>query len=127
MSWKADVKDYGMKDLKKAVSKVMPQLDRRKGGISGAPKFPIPVFNRFLLAWSYLQNDEDILNYAFLTLDSMAAGGIYDQIGGGFARYSTDGDWRVPHFEKMLYDNAQLVSLYSDPIKYRGRSVIKKS
>ena len=59
------------------------------------------------------QNDEELLGYVTLTLDKMAYGGLYDQLGGGFARYSTDEKWHVPHFEKMLYDNAQLVSLYS--------------
>jgi len=68
----------------------------------------------FLMHYGTIKNRPDILDYVKLTLDKMAQGGIYDQVGGGFARYSTDGLWKVPHFEKMLYDNAQLVSLYAD-------------
>jgi uncharacterized protein YyaL (SSP411 family) len=88
-------------------------FDSEKGGLSGSPKFPMPVVLNFILQYSTLQNDETALTLVDLTLRHMACGGIYDQAGGGFARYSTDSDWKVPHFEKMLYDNAQLVSLYS--------------
>lgn len=89
------------------------QIDYRLGGFDRAPKFPLPVAWEFLLQYYYLTNDKDALNAVQITLDEMAKGGIYDQVGGGFARYSTDSYWKVPHFEKMLYDNAQLVSLYS--------------
>ena len=81
----------------------------------------MPVAYRFLLSWSHLQKDPEIRDFVLLTLDRMASGGIYDQIGGGFARYSTDSRWKVPHFEKMLYDNAQLVSLYSDAYRLTGK------
>jgi len=88
-------------------------IDRINGGHKGAPKFPLPVGYQFLLHYAYLTNNPDALNAVTTTLNKIADGGIYDQIGGGFARYSTDDHWKVPHFEKMLYDNAQLVSLYS--------------
>lgn len=88
--------------------------DRTEGGPNRAPKFPLPSNYEFLMHYGALSNDEDVLGYVRTTLDKMAQGGIYDQIGGGFARYSVDGIWKVPHFEKMLYDNAQLVSLYSE-------------
>jgi len=88
-------------------------IDYKNGGSKGAPKFPLPIGYQFLLHYNYLSNDDDALNAVITTLDKMADGGIYDQIGGGFARYSVDESWKVPHFEKMLYDNAQLVSLYS--------------
>ena len=88
-------------------------MDYANGGHRGAPKFPLPVGYQFLLNYHYLTRDADALKAVTTTLDKMAGGGIYDQIGGGFARYSTDEYWKVPHFEKMLYDNAQLVSLYS--------------
>ena len=78
-----------------------------------APKFPMPSIWEYLLHYYSLSNDPDALKAVTSTLDNMAAGGIYDQIGGGFSRYSTDENWHIPHFEKMLYDNAQLVSLYS--------------
>ena len=88
-------------------------IDYTHGGHNRAPKFPLPVGYQFLLHYNYLTQNTDALKAVTTTLDKMADGGIYDQIGGGFSRYSTDAYWKVPHFEKMLYDNAQLVSLYS--------------
>ena len=87
--------------------------DRKKGGPNRAPKFPLPNNYQFLLEYASLSGDQESMDFVSTTLDQMARGGIYDQIGGGFARYSTDELWKAPHFEKMLYDNAQLVSLYS--------------
>jgi uncharacterized protein YyaL (SSP411 family) len=86
-------------------------FDPEWGGFGPAPKFPQPM-NVELLLRAHLRGDPDALKMARLTLDRMAGGGMYDQLGGGFARYSTDREWLVPHFEKMLYDNAQLVRLY---------------
>jgi uncharacterized protein YyaL (SSP411 family) len=88
-------------------------FDKKWGGISGAPKFPMPAVGEFLMQYHHLTKNEKALNLATLSLDAMAYGGIFDHLGGGFARYSTDAIWHVPHFEKMLYDNAQLVSLYA--------------
>jgi uncharacterized protein YyaL (SSP411 family) len=88
-------------------------FDRKFGGYNYAPKFPLPNNLEFLLKYSFLSGDTESMNYVFKTLDMMALGGIYDHIEGGFSRYSTDLKWHVPHFEKMLYDNAQLVSLYA--------------
>lgn len=89
-------------------------IDLKEGGPNRAPKFPIP--NNFLYLQRYGQQTENqsVLDYVDLTLTKMALGGIYDQADGGFARYSTDAKWKVPHFEKMMYDNGQLVSLYSE-------------
>jgi uncharacterized protein len=88
--------------------------DREKGLSKGAPKFTIPTNLDFLLHYGTVRNNKDALAQVKLTLDNMARGGIYDQAGGGFARYSTDADWKIPHFEKMLYDNAQLLTTYSN-------------
>ena len=88
-------------------------FDAKEGGPNRAPKFPMPNNYEFQLRYYHATKDESVLNHVLLTLDKMAFGGIYDQLGGGFARYSTDALWKVPHFEKMLYDNAQLVSLYT--------------
>ncbi len=88
--------------------------DYEKGGRRGAPKFPMPVNMQYMLRNYYYTGNEKALLAVTVTLDNMMNGGIYDQAGGGFARYSVDGDWEIPHFEKMLYDNAQLVSLYSE-------------
>jgi uncharacterized protein YyaL (SSP411 family) len=104
---------FHLDTLEKMVTNWKPQFDSKEGGPSRAPKFPIPNNYLFLMQYGYLHQDEEVLNHVKLTLDKMAMGGIYDQIGGGFARYSTDIEWKVPHFEKMLYDNAQLLSLYA--------------
>ena len=96
------------------VSKWSNQFDERNGGFKGAPKFMMPNNLEFLLRQAVSEKDDELLAYVTLSLDKMAFGGLYDQIGGGFARYSTDEQWHVPHFEKMLYDNAQLVTLYSN-------------
>jgi len=84
------------------------------GGYNRAPKFPLPNNWIFLLRYGFLKDDESVFTAVCYTLEQMSWGGIYDQIGGGFARYSVDDKWHVPHFEKMLYDNAQLISLYAE-------------
>ena len=89
-------------------------FDNDEGGSKGQPKFPMPNAYNFLLRYGHLAKNNSVLEHVELTLNKMAYGGIYDQIGGGFARYSTDKLWKAPHFEKMLYDNGQLVSLYSE-------------
>ncbi len=91
----------------------MKGMDTVEGGYNRAPKFPLPSNFSTLLTYHYMSEDRQALELLNTTLTKMARGGIYDQIGGGFARYSTDGYWKVPHFEKMLYDNAQLLRLYS--------------
>jgi uncharacterized protein len=93
-------------------------LDYDYGGQAKAPKFPLPNNYLFLLRHAFFTKDEQIKQQVKLTLQEMAYGGIYDQIGGGFARYSVDTVWKVPHFEKMLYDNAQLLSLYSEAYQF---------
>lgn len=108
-----DVNTDHREALRAMVAKWRNELDRVDGGPDKVPKFPMPDNYRFLLRYACLTNDEELKGHVQLTLDKMALGGIFDQVGGGFARYSTDAIWKAPHFEKMLYDNAQLVSLYS--------------
>lgn len=103
-----------------------PALDFEYGGLSGAPKFPLPVNWEFLLQYHALTGSEKALEHVVTTLDRMAAGGIYDRLAGGFFRYSTDGEWRVPHFEKMLYDNAQLASLYAHAYTLTKKPLYKR-
>ena len=88
-------------------------FDYESGGLVDPPKFPMPAVWEFLLQEHYLTVNKKSLEIVTTTLDKMAKGGIYDQVGGGFARYSTDALWKVPHFEKMLYDNGQMISLYA--------------
>jgi uncharacterized protein YyaL (SSP411 family) len=100
--------------LTQAVDALEQQFDPEWGGFGNAPKFPQPSTLRFLLRHYYRMKDTRALRMAEMTLDMMAAGGIHDQLGGGFSRYSVDERWHVPHFEKMLYDNAQLLDLYTE-------------
>lgn len=90
------------------------QFDNKFGGTNREPKFMMPNNYHFLLRYAYQTDDAALLDFVNLTLEKIVYGGVYDHVAGGFSRYSTDGKWHVPHFEKMLYDNAQLVSLYSD-------------
>ncbi len=101
------------------------RFDNGEGGPNRAPKFPLPNNYQFLLRFAHLNQDDLLMKHVELTLDKMAMGGIYDQIGGGFARYSTDMLWKVPHFEKMLYDNAQLVSLYAEAYQKHKKQLYK--
>ena len=106
--------DFLVSDVKNAVEEWKQHMDFDLGGRKGAPKFPMPNNYEFLLRYGVQAQDSEILEYVNTTLSKMAFGGIYDQIGGGFSRYSVDKKWHVPHFEKMLYDNGQLVSLYAE-------------
>ncbi|MFC2112182.1 thioredoxin domain-containing protein [Bacteroidota bacterium] len=120
-----DVPAFTMDQAGNTVRGLISGMDLRKGGINRAPKFPMPGVWEYLLHYNYLSREEKALESAKITLDNMAWGGIYDHVGGGFARYSTDANWHVPHFEKMLYDNGQLVSLYSHAWQITGNPLYK--
>jgi uncharacterized protein len=107
--------------LREAFEGLRRSFDASWGGFGPAPKFPQPMTLELLLR-CHLRGFDGALDMATLTLDRMAAGGIFDQLGGGFHRYSTDGRWLVPHFEKMLYDNAQLVPVYLHAWQLTGRA-----
>ena len=96
--------------------------DPRNGGFGSAPKFPQPSQPQFLLRYARRFQDEEATRMVLHMCDKMAAGGIHDQLGGGFSRYSVDAEWLVPHFEKMLYDNAQLTQLYLDAYLVSGEA-----
>jgi uncharacterized protein len=108
--------------IHRAAQQYKAEYDPRHGGFGGAPKFPRPSQPAFLLAYAARHSDPEAIRMVLHTCERMAAGGMYDQLGGGFARYSVDAEWLVPHFEKMLYDNAQLVSLYLDAFLVSGRA-----
>jgi uncharacterized protein YyaL (SSP411 family) len=110
----AEQPEYTKAELETIIKTWCRYIDPVEGGFGGAPKFPMPVNVQFLMRYAYLMKDDSIAKNVRLTLKKMAFGGIYDHIGGGFARYAVDGVWHVPHFEKMLYDNAQLLSLYAE-------------
>ena len=101
-------------DLDKTFNKLHGAFDKTWGGLEKAPKFIMPSVWRWLLRYHHITQNQEALQHLVLTLKKIAMGGIYDQIGGGFARYSVDQFWFVPHFEKMLYDNAQLMTLYAE-------------
>ncbi len=112
--------------LDAAAQGLLQQYDPRHGGFGGAPKFPPPMALEFLLRQWHRTGDERFLAVAVATLEKMARGGMYDQLGGGFHRYSVDAQWRVPHFEKMLYDNAQLVRAYLMGFQASGRQLFRR-
>jgi uncharacterized protein YyaL (SSP411 family) len=112
------VSDLPADKLPELVRRWMPAMDNMEGGPTRAPKFPLPNNYLFLLHYGEWQNQQFIKDHVKLTLEKMARGGIYDQLGGGFSRYSVDMLWKVPHFEKMLYDNGQLLSLYAQAYRY---------
>ncbi len=101
-------------------------FDLTSGGHKGAPKFPMPVNLHYLLQYAAVTKEQELLDFVTLTLRRMAMGGIYDQIAGGFARYSVDDQWKVPHYEKMLYDNAQLLSLYAQAFAATGEEAFRE-
>ncbi|HVV71639.1 MAG TPA: thioredoxin domain-containing protein [Verrucomicrobiae bacterium] len=107
--------------LRRAGAAFKETYDARHGGFGGAPKFPQPSQPRFLLRYAKRFADAEATRMVLHTCDAMASGGIHDQLGGGFARYSVDAEWLVPHFEKMLYDNAQLAQLYLDAYLVSGQ------
>jgi uncharacterized protein len=112
--------------LEAAAAVLNSAFDPRYGGFGRAPKFPASMPIDFLLRYQYRTGDERALHMATFTLDRMAYGGLYDQVGGGFHRYSTDERWLVPHFEKMLYDNALLARAYLDAYRATGNPLYRR-
>jgi uncharacterized protein YyaL (SSP411 family) len=133
IDYKESTEEVDIKFIDALVAKMEGSFDNVNGGYNHAPKFPMPTNYEFLLYYTYVlknANRADEANkidaHVFLTLDKMAMGGIYDQLGGGFARYSTDSFWKAPHFEKMLYDNGQLMSLYSKAWQCNPKKLYKE-
>ncbi|MBK6267295.1 thioredoxin domain-containing protein [Marivirga sp. S37H4] len=127
----SDLQGFSAKTLDDTFQQLEKFIDWDNGGTIGAPKFPMPAIWRFINRYTSLTDDKKAMEALELTLNSMARGGIYDQIGGGFSRYSVDGEWFAPHFEKMLYDNGQLISLYANAYRLTKnvyfRSIYKAS
>ncbi len=112
--------------LEKSIFNWKKRMDNDLGGPNRAPKFPLPNNYSFLLKYASIYNDSEVMKHVDITLQKMALGGIYDQLGGGFARYSVDMQWKVPHFEKMLYDNAQLITLYCEAYRFTKNKLYKQ-
>jgi uncharacterized protein YyaL (SSP411 family) len=118
--------DLGTTPLEAARTQLAASFDARWGGFGQAPKFPHPTnIERLLRHWAADTADEKALDMAVSTLEQMARGGIYDQLGGGFCRYSVDERWEIPHFEKMLYDNGPLLGLYAQAWQATGRALFR--
>lgn len=111
---------------RKITDSLLAQADKEKGGFGNAPKFPGTMAISYLLEYYHYTGEEAALTQALLSLDAMIAGGIYDQLGGGFARYSTDREWLAPHFEKMLYDNALIILSLCDAYTITGKQQYKR-
>ena len=123
--------EFTIETLQQSFTKWKSHFDKVEGGPNRAPKFPLPNNYQFLMRYSFSpairkESREEALQHVHLTLQKMAYGGIYDQIGGGFSRYSVDHYWKAPHFEKMLYDNAQLVTLYSEAFQATKNPLYKQ-
>jgi uncharacterized protein len=106
---------------------IMKNADRIEGGFGRAPKFPQTFTIQYLLHYYYHTKNQEALDQACLSLEKMIQGGIYDQLGGGFARYSTDAEWLAPHFEKMLYDNALLINVMAEAFQITGKPVYRRA
>ena len=113
---------FTVDDLHLLAKQFKDRVDPQTGGRRGAPKFPMPNNWQYLMHYAHRYNDAGAKQLLITALDRMMMGGIYDQLEGGFARYSTDSLWLVPHFEKMLYDNGQLVSLYAQAYAWTGKT-----
>src|SRR5690606_24695921 len=109
--------------IQKAFDQLAARFDRRNGGFGGAPKFPSPHNLVFLLRYAYRTKNRAAVEMVRNTLVQMRVGGIYDHLGFGFHRYSTDAEWKVPHFEKMLYDQALLLMAYTEAWQVTGQDV----
>ncbi len=118
--------DTNLDSLEKLIEKWQKSFDWEFGGMARAPKFMMPTNYEFLLRYGYQTQNQTLLDFTKLTLTKMAYGGLFDTVDGGFSRYSVDMKWHVPHFEKMLYDNGQLVSLYANAYKLTRNSLYKE-
>ena len=127
VTFNKDSEEFSKENLELTVKEWEQYMDFDLGGRMGSPKFPMPNNYQFLIKQATQTNNTKLLNYVNTTLTKMAYGGIYDQVGGGFSRYSVDNKWHIPHFEKMLYDNGQLVSLYAEAYQATKNPLYKKT
>ena len=118
--------DFNYDILSGVVSKWERSFDLEYGGMARAPKFMMPTNYEFLLRFGHQSNNQKVLDFVHLTLTKMSYGGLFDTVDGGFSRYSVDIEWHVPHFEKMLYDNGQLISLYANAYKLTKNKLYKE-
>jgi uncharacterized protein len=132
---RSELEKYGLKaaetglekaEIELVLDKLTAQFDLEWGGMNRKPKFPMPAIWLFVLDAALLGKDQELLEKVFFTLKKIGMGGIYDHLRGGWARYSVDGEWFAPHFEKMLYDNGQLLELYAKAYQVSGDEFFKE-
>ena len=116
---KKPIEKITLDDVKLVIEPWRRKFDLKHGGTTGAPKFPLPISLMFMMYSAYYLEDQSLMDYVEITLDNIAKGGIYDQLEGGIFRYAEDVEWKKPHFEKMLFDNAQLIIVYC--LAYRNK------
>jgi len=126
--YKLEGDDYKLSknEIDEAFQNLSKKFDKIDGGVQKSPKFPMPSVWQFLATYYHQTQNKEALDHLEFTLEKIANGGIYDHVGGGFARYSTDAEWHIPHFEKMLYDNGQLLSLYANGYKLSKNKQFKR-
>ncbi len=126
--YKLEVNNYKLspEEIDSIYENLAKKFDKIDGGINKSPKFPMPSVWQFLATYYHSTKNEKAMDHLIFTLEKIASGGIYDHIGGGFSRYSTDEKWHIPHFEKMLYDNGQLLSLYANGYKISKNAKFKQ-
>lgn len=122
-SEKLEFKEADLKEIQRAL---MNNLDLQSGGKKGDIKFPLPPLIRYMMEYSQFSKETAPSTWHQITIQNLVQGGLFDQLSGGFARYSTDAQWKVPHFEKMLYDNAQLTSVLSDALKMQSNATYRR-
>jgi len=118
--------DFSKEDLNVIFEQFKQNFDTTYGGMQRAPKFMMPSIYKFLMRYYDISKNKEALQHIELSLNKIALGGIYDHVGGGWARYSVDGEWFIPHFEKMLYDNGQLLSIYSEGFTLTKNELYKR-
>lgn len=117
--------DWTENDFHSAINSIKSAWDLEWGGFNRAPKFPLPVVYKFALHYFHLHHDPVVLHWVVLSLKRMSLGGLYDTVGGGYSRYSVDARWHAPHFEKMLYDNGQILAILADVFTVTGDEFFK--
>src|SRR6185295_2751926 len=120
-----EIENFQISDLEKMAGILETRFDSLWGGLEKAPKFVMPTQWMFLLRYHAITKNANALHMVTHTLTKTSQAGLYDQLGGGFSRYSVDREWFAPHFEKMLYDNAQLLSLYAEAYSITGNPLFK--
>jgi uncharacterized protein len=122
-----DENEFKWGEIRMSLDKILSKRDLKNGGLLGAPKFMMPTLLRFIQYGGLLCNNQEALNHFHLSLEKMALGGIFDAIGGGFSRYAVDSEWHIPHFEKMGYDNGQLLSLYAQAYREKPLQLYRET